>query len=285
MIGYMRPYRKMFAPEDWRNYRSVYCGLCNVMRMKHGIKSVVFLNYELTSLLYLILSLIEEEPVKHLTPCSLSPVFWGKKLGERQGSFNCASAASLLIANYEAEDNLLDEGKLIDKIIMGYTELNAGPIKKIYTDFSNKLREIYFEFQIIEKEAIERYQEEYIDYLANLSGEISAEIAGNSAEAEGLSCKEAVYSFIYYWGEWIYLMDAADDFHEDKLKKKFNPLFLCNSEPCEKAEQLLKGYEQYAAEWLSELPIRRWRSGIESLFLEQLPKRREATIEKMKSGK
>ena len=282
MIGYMRPFGKMFAPEDRKNYRAVYCGLCNSMRVEHGVKSIVFLNYELTSLLYLILSLTEEEPIRYFTPCSVSPLVWGYKYGERLGSFICASAASLLIANYEAEDNFLDDGKMTDKLILGFTEWNAGPIKKKYADFSVRLREIYSEFQIIEKEAAERRQEEYISFLADLSGTLSAEIAGTAAEAEGLPCSEAVYSLIYYWGEWIYLMDAVDDYYDDKRKNKFNPLFLYDSEPCEKAEQLLIGYELYASEWLRELPIRRWKAGIESLFLEQLPKRRQSAVEKMK---
>ncbi len=284
MIGYMRPYRKMFSLEDWKTYRSIYCGLCNAMRREHGLKSIIFLSYEMTSLLYLILSLTEEEPALHLAPCSLTPFIWERQYGKCQNSFVCASAASLLVANYEAEDNLLDEGKLKNKIILGYTEWNARPIMNRYIEFSQKLRKIYNEFQTVEKAASERPHVDYISYLANLSGEISAVIAQYAVESERLTCQNEVYSFFYYWGEWIYLMDAVDDYYNDRQRGKFNPLFLFSSEPCDRAEQLLINYETYAAEWLLEIPVRRWREGIETLFLAQLPKRRENVVGKMRRG-
>ncbi|NLT39458.1 MAG: hypothetical protein GXX89_03220, partial [Clostridiales bacterium] len=57
MFGYVRPLKGELKVREYEMYQAAYCGLCAAMKRRYGGISTLLLNYDLTFLAVLLLSL------------------------------------------------------------------------------------------------------------------------------------------------------------------------------------------------------------------------------------
>ena len=133
-----------------------------------------------------------------------------------------------------------------------------------------QITEAYEEYMDREQKA-EEARRGFEDVLA-VCGNITGIIGEILAEEAASGCAALAGRIMYLWGQWVYLMDAVEDYAGDKKKNSFNPLFL--EDRPENVEKLLSDLEREAGELTRQMPLKRNRDVIENLYLSQLPERR-----------
>lgn len=185
---------------------------------------------------------------------------------------------TVLIADLEAEDNFIDENRLKDRIIYKVTSSKAKKAEKIYDMQVKKIKESYERYMKLEKRAKEDLKSVSFDEITKACGEIVGLIAEFIADGRETDCVSKLKAMMCYWGEWVYIVDALDDYSEDIRCGKFNPLLLWNkSEPI--AERLTET-EKKSNDILDNLKLKRNRVLIDLLFKEHFPSRRKTICEK-----
>lgn len=278
MIGYMKPIKKSLDANQRRKYMSFYCGLCRCLKYEYGLTGTAFLNYETVNMLLLIESVSEKEFPSDIMSCTLTPFIW-KNMCLMENEYFCRAAAmTVLIADLEAEDNFIDENRLKDRIIYKVTSSKAKKAEKIYDMQVKKIKESYERYMKLEKRAKEDLKSVSFDEITKACGEIVGLIAEFIADGRETDCVSKLKAMMCYWGEWVYIVDALDDYSEDIRCGKFNPLLLWNkSEPI--AERLTET-EKKSNDILDNLKLKRNRVLIDLLFKEHFPSRRKTICEK-----
>ena len=70
-------------------------------------------------------------------------------------------------------------------------------------------------------------------------------------------------------GQWIYLLDACDDYGKDKKKNNYNPLN--NLEKCETVSRLVMPLEESIIKLVSLLPMTQYEELVSYIVNETLP--------------
>ena len=84
---------------------------------------------------------------------------------------------------------------------------------------------------------------------------------------------------MHLWGRWIYLIDAVDDYDEDRCGGRFNPLFLADKPSSVSA--LLEEFENRANCIIDNLILRNYESVVHALFHTHIPHRRSLILSKV----
>ena len=74
MFGYITPNLPALDDAQRARYRAVYCGLCHVLRKRHGLTGTMTLSNDLTFLALLLGALYESEETKGEERCSAHPI-------------------------------------------------------------------------------------------------------------------------------------------------------------------------------------------------------------------
>lgn len=275
MIGYMKPQKEGLSKEDQSLYRAIYCGLCRCLRYGYDLTGTLALNYELTDAL-LLLGACAPEPYPLVTQsCSHTPLYWRPMAGMDQDCFHVAAGLTITLAALELRDNVLDNDRWIDRFLdRVFSAKDKCVSSRMHAEHSALCR-VYGQYMELENKARQPVPGASFQSLVSASGAMAAEctriIAGYS------SCppdqQETVCRIMGLWGEWIYLMDAVDDYREDMKKGRFNPL--CLPDHPEDAEALLCSIEDRANSLLSTLRLNHYATAVQVLFCRQMPDRRK----------
>lgn len=227
MFGYVKADISKLGEEDLALYRACYCALCNSLKKHYGVSSRFLLNYDVTFLAILKLSLSEKETAFEQKYCPYKAKKCSVVTGAEEIFFECASV--LIILAYEKIlDNIRDE-KWFKKLFYFFVSLvfkrKYLKAKKEYPVLSDKIRQ-----NMIIQEKTEK-QKPSLDKSAHPT----ADSLGNIFDADGKN--EKLYYFGYCIGRWIYFIDAADDLEKDRLSGSFNPFLSGYSD--EKITQVL----------------------------------------------
>lgn len=274
MIGYMKPQKEGFSKEDQSLYRSVYCGLCRCLRYGYDLTGTLALNYELTNAL-LLLGACAPEPYPLTTQsCSLTPLYWRPMAGMDQDCFHVAAGLTVTLAALEIRDNVLDNDRWIDHCLDRiFSPKNKRVSSRMYAEHS-ALCQVYEQYMALENKARKPIPDASFQSLVSASGAMAAEctriIARHSACPPDQ--QTAVCHIMELWGEWIYLIDAVDDYQEDLKNGRFNPLLLPDHP--DSIEDHLCSIEDRANSLLSSLKLNHYATAVRALFCSQLPNRR-----------
>lgn len=274
MIGYMKPQKNAFSKEDRSIYQSIYCGLCRCLRYGYDLTGTTTLNYELTNAL-LLLGACAPEPYPLVTQsCSLTPLYWRPMTGMDQDCFHVAAGLSITLAALKLRDNVIDNDRWIDHCLDRiFSAKNACVCSQMYAEHS-ALCHVYEQFMELESKARNKDPDVAFQSLAAASGAMAAEctriIARYSAcppNQQAIICR-----IMELWGEWIYLIDAADDYQDDLKNGCFNPLLLPDHP--DSIEDHLRSLEDNANSLLDALKMNHYTTAVRSLFCSQLPNQR-----------
>lgn len=213
MFGYVQIRKPELKIKDYTIYHGFYCGLCERLRKKYGLKGQITLTYDMTFMAIFLSSLYDADNVVTEKRCMMHPAKKQKIIYNRYTDY-CADM-NMLLCYYHCLDDKRD-----DNSIRGY----AGTMlydkvhretARLYKRQARKIRKCLAKLSQLEKE-----KDTEIFATADCFGHLLAEVM---CFKKGYFEKE-VRSFGFHFGRFVYIMDAFDDIREDIEQNRFNPL-------------------------------------------------------------
>ena len=213
MFGYVITNCKTLSEEERARFRSMYCGMCKTLKMRHGNIGRFTLSYDMTFLAMVLSGLYESEEVHGMEKCLPHPVkphsYVVNSMMDYAVDMNIALAYHKCIDNWQDDKNPLYAGA-------------AGALKRAYArvnrNYPDKCRAIEDWMDAIRE--IEKSGAEQIDPPVNLTGKMMGTLFCHQDDIWA----EYLYKMGDGLGRFIYFMDAYDDLDKDVRQKKYNPL-------------------------------------------------------------
>ena len=243
MFGLIRPYMNDLTEEEKARYKAVYCGLCRALNEKYGLAGRMGLNYDMTFLIILLDSLYEPQEHTKDAVCPPHPV---KKHRETKSEFtDYAADMTVALTYYKALDDWIDEGSKTGKVYSGLLKRSYQQVKERWPRQCEAIEKSLDALHEVEKD--EAAQPER---AADLSGRMLADIFAVKEDF----FQRQMAGLGYFLGKFIYMMDAAIDYEDDRKKGCYNPLNGMNVTP-EEALEILRQPMGQAAEAFEALPL------------------------------
>ena len=219
MFGYVAANAKALEPDELKIYKGLYCGLCKVLKERHGNISRATLTYDMTFLILVLSSLYNPEDRVVEERCLMHPK-------EKH------TAITNIFTDYAADMNIaLVYNKLLDdwhddKNIAAKT--GAKFFKKKYLKIWDKYPR---QCNVMEKclnelAEVEAHGILNPDIPANIFGRLLEEIFIFTEDEYTPTLRAAAQGL----GRFIYIMDAWDDLSDDIKKERYNPLTSINTD-------------------------------------------------------
>lgn len=213
MFGYIIINKGDMKFKEFDVYHSYYCGLCQALKEAYGRKGQISLTYDMTFLVMLLSSLYEPETDIREVKCIAHPF---EKHPTRMNHFSkYAADMNVLFTYYKCRDDWEDERK-VSRLAYGKTLEKA--YREICSRYPEKAAKIDKLMRKISEE--EQKQNQDIDYMAGLFGEIMGEMLAVKND----EWQDELQAMGNYLGKFIYLMDAYEDIEEDLKENRYNPL-------------------------------------------------------------
>ena len=231
MFGYIRIDKNSLNDEEYERYRAIYCSLCKQLGKEYSPFARWILSYDCTFYALLILSLTKECPRFKDGRCRFNPVKRCSYCSSDVKALSQAAALSVSCVYFKLTDNIRDAGF--------FKRLGCRLIKPVVSRWRNKAKKKYFdidqavEAMIMKQQKVEDSPFCTVDEAADPTAVMLSTICQSIPDDFDLNIsfdtekQKRIFSVIgYYLGRWIYLMDAADDFLEDRNSGGFNPFLL-----------------------------------------------------------
>ncbi len=265
MIGYVKPFLKELPRDLKKEYRAVYCGLCHTLNKIGGLVGTACLNYEATLFLVVLLAIQEEEPKVFHGSCSHTPLLHVPFVDYLSPIFVNAACVSIVAANLEVIDNLRDEKAF--RWIVAERMLRRGT-KRAEKELWNAKENISCSVQnyyVLEQKVFSS-----LDALLNASGKIFESMVAPILAAVEVPNEMELLLLANSLGKWVYLMDACDDWLEDKRREEFNAVSKLNS--ISSIRDIVEHTEDCVKSYVLQLPIKRYHKLIHLLLIDNLKK-------------
>ena len=212
MFGYVVANKPELKIREFARYKGFYCGLCRSLQKNHGPLGQMTLTYDMTFLVLLLTSLYEPKTDELKKHCLVHP---GKKqLMLVNEISDYASDMNILLTHDHMEDDWQDEKK-----ITGFLGMKAfgGKKRKIATKYKRQSEKI--ENALTELAKLEKENCQDIDCVARPFGELMGEIFVWKEDA----FQNILRQMGFYFGKFIYILDAYMDVEKDDQKGCYNP--------------------------------------------------------------
>ena len=227
MLGYIRPYTPELKMCEYQYYRGVYCGLCRALGRCTGQCSRLTLSYDLAFLVLIRLALADGNPCGEDTRrkvrfekrrCLVHPLRRRLSLvaGDVTDYVACASA---VLNHHKILDDRTDERgwrRLRACLALPHLRRFAKRAKRACPDLEQGILAPMQMLADMEKESIPS-----VDEPAAAFGEALAALF-----CHGLSDSKSriAHRIGYCIGRWLYMIDAIDDYEQDLVRNRPNPL-------------------------------------------------------------
>ncbi len=213
MFGYIIINKGDMKFKEFDIYHSYYCGLCDVLKRQYGKVGQLSLSYDMTFLVMLLSSLYEPDTELSQVKCMAHPF---EKHTVRENEFSrYAADMNIMFTYYKCRDDWADDRKISR---LAYGRLLRRAYRSVRADYGVKAKKI--DGLMRELSAEEKKENQDIDYMAGLFGDIMGEILAVKAD----EWQESLRTMGVFLGKFIYLMDAYEDVEEDIRRKRYNPL-------------------------------------------------------------
>ena len=217
MFGYVKPIIPELKVKEFELYKATYCGLCRTMGKRTGCLSKMTLNYDFVFLVLLRKVAEKREGKVKMRRCIAHPLKRRPML-EIDSTLEYCARASVMLTKLKLKDNVNDSHGF-KKLLARMVALVSLFFKR--TDKSLLPLESYLKECIESLSTLEKTNTDSIDSVADTFGKLLSKVA-----SYGLEGKEAELcaKIGYHLGKWIYIIDAIDDYEDDKKTKSFNPI-------------------------------------------------------------
>lgn len=246
MFGYIVVNKPEMKFREFDLYQSYYCGLCKSLKERYGARGQMTLSYDMTFLALLLTSLYEPKTAKGHRRCAAHPV---EKHLYRQNEFTDYAADMNILLSYEkCVDDWNDEHKIKKRLM---AELLKSKNQSVCEKYPEKFQKICRLMQTIHE--FEKAESRNIDEASGAFGEIMAEIFAYRQD----EWEETLRRMGFFFGKFIYLMDAYEDIEADLEKGTYNPFKGVYQSPDfeEQAEQVLLMMMAESSKAFERLPI------------------------------
>ena len=210
MFGYVMANLKELEKPRRKRYASVYCGICRGIRSQCSQTCRLALSYDMAFLSLLLMSLYEPEETGGDHACLLHPGrSWTDNKFIRYGA-----DMNVALAYYNAQDDHDDEGKLTSKWLCGVFGKELERIQSTYSRQCSAIEESIRALRALEKENCANP-----DLPAGCFGRLMGELLVYEEDLWAPLLRKMGDAL----GRYIYLADAAVDYHRDQKKKQYNP--------------------------------------------------------------
>ncbi len=221
MYGYIRTYAPELKVREQEYYRAVYCGLCRTMGKCTGQCSRFALSYDFTFFALVRMALTEEPVTFRTRRCAAHPLR-KRPMAEPNEALHHAAYLSSILAYHKVRDDLADE--------RGLKRTAATLVRPYLSSLRRKAKARgYAEMDAQVSAALralsdlEAARPPSVDDPADLFGNLMACLLSNGLTG---NCARLATVIGHHIGRWIYILDAADDFEEDRKEGRYNP-FVC----------------------------------------------------------
>lgn len=212
MFGYVVMNKPEIKFKDFDMYRSFYCGLCRELKERYGLSGQITLTYDMIFVILLLSGLYEPPTKKGSTRCIVHPV--RRQPVRKNAITEYAADMNIFLTYYKCKDDWNDE-RSIPGFVFG--KLLEGEEKKSEKIWSKKVQMIVS--CLDELSALEKENATDIDRVSGCFGRIMAEIFAYREDV----WEPTLRRMGFYFGKFIYLLDAYDDVEEDVKKGNYNP--------------------------------------------------------------
>lgn len=213
MFGYIVVHKPELRVREYETYRASYCGLCRSLKKRHGRLGQMTLSFDMTFLALLLTGLYEPQTESGSGRCLAHPL--QRHRYRENVYFDYAADMNVLLTCYKCLDDWKDDHKLSGLLFAKLLEGRMKKIRKQYKDKAEKTGRLLRELGKLEKDNVCD-----IDKAAGFFGEIMAELFVYRAD----EWEEKLRHMGFFFGKFIYLMDAYEDIEEDLKKGRYNPL-------------------------------------------------------------
>lgn len=222
MFGYVVTNEPELKMKDYREYRGVYCGLCQTLKKKYGPLGQLCLNNDMTFMALLHMSLYEDEYSGKSMDyrCKLHPT---RKLRIYENPYlDYAADMTLILTYYIAKDHWKDEQRPEAWIQWHALRKRVRNLSKQYPRQHRAVKAYVYRLEMAEQS-----EERDLDRLAGYTGTMLGEIFNYKDDVWADMLKKVGF----YLGKFIYLMDAYEDLDKDIKHRCFNPLRELKEQP------------------------------------------------------
>lgn len=214
MFGYLMALPQQLDEASLARYRSLYCGLCRALGRQYGLAGRMTLQYDLTFLAALLLSLQQEEETLCSARCVAHPIRPCAQVQSQAISY-CAGV-NVLLAYYKLQDDWHDEhsaAALAGREALKRAFLRAGAA---LPETAETIRQ-----HLGMLSQMEMRGEPSADLPADCFGDLMGALF---VPAQLQVCREPMRQLGFYLGRLIYMMDAFIDLRSDLKHGRYNPL-------------------------------------------------------------
>ncbi len=213
MFGYVIINQSELKYKDFDMYHSYYCGLCKRLKDNYGRSGQMTLSYDMTFLVILLTGLYEPESQDTTVNCMTHPL---QKHPARYNQYtDYAADMNLLLSYYKNLDDWEDEGNRSRLAAANLLRNKAAKIRKKYPHKAAVIRK-----DLRTMHELEKQNEQNIDHMSGLFGDIMAEIFAYRHD----QWEPSLRKIGFFLGKFVYLMDAYEDVEDDAKKGLYNPL-------------------------------------------------------------
>ena len=246
MFGYIVVHKPELKVREYETYRASYCGLCHSLKKRYGRIGQLTLSFDMTFLALLLTGLYEPETISGQGRCLAHPM--QKHCYRQNPYFDYAADMNILLTYYKCLDDWNDEKKASARLL---SFLLKGKMRKLSVakqEKSRKIKELLDQLSSCEKENIQD-----IDKTAGFFGAIMAELFVYAED----EWADKLRRMGFFFGKFIYLMDAYEDIEEDLKRGRYNPLAdLYKKDTFEQeCQQILKMMMAETSRVFEQLPI------------------------------
>lgn len=218
MYGYVRTHTPELKVREQEYYRAIYCGLCRTMGQCTGQCSRLALSYDFTFLALIRLALEGKDVEISPRRCILHPMK-KKPMADPNEPLSFCAYASAILAFYKIMDDRGDEhGHRKFKAVAATPYVKAirrRALKAGYRELDESVKATMSAIKQLEDERVPS-----VDRPADLFGELTSQLLTYGLTGDPARVGRTLGRHL---GRWIYLVDAIDDYEEDKAQKRYNP--------------------------------------------------------------
>lgn len=223
MFGYVNIYKDELKVRDYKLWQGYYCGLCKTLEKNHNAFTRLGLNYDMTFLAVVIGSAVSEKPDIKKQRCFFHPL--NKRYALKpSNALKYACDASIVLTCEKLSDDINDDKRASAFFMRLPYKFSCKKAKKNIK--AKEISEQLFKLYRLEKAGCKN-----IDEIADCFAVLMAELMTPDFIPE--EKRELLYKFGYNLGRWIYIIDAVNDYYEDKRKNKYNPFTELNIDEAE----------------------------------------------------
>lgn len=235
MFGTVVPLLEKLSPEESQRYRAVYCGLCHALGERAGQPARLGLTYDMAFLAILLSSLYE--PIEHSTAARCPPHLIRPQVQAHNEYIDYGADMTVALIYHKCLDDWTDDRNLSAR---GYAAWLKSHYKAVRQIWPRQCLAIEYHLGELARAEVGGPPDQTMNCFGDLLGEIFVYRQQDIWE-------RPLRQFGRALGRFVYWMDAALDYEEDRKTGSYNPLLHMNQTPWEMREPLTVLIGQAAA--------------------------------------